>query len=146
MPNLAQQAAYIQRNHPNFKIRYLSHNQLEVRGSLQPSARSCAYFFRLTYRQHSRPVIHILSPELEKGATGEKPPHLYSDWSLCLYLPSAWEFSDYEWLNDTIIPWISLWLHYYEDWLVNGYIWNGGGMHPTPKPKKRNQQLIRPSI
>lgn len=35
-------------------------------------------------------------------------------------------------LAETIIPWASLWLFYFEDWLVtNG--WKGGGEHPAIK-------------
>ncbi len=32
-------------------------------------------------------------------------------------------------LADTILPWASLWLFYYEVWLATGE-WVGGGEHP----------------
>lgn len=102
-----------------------------VRGELRPTARSCMYSFRLVYPQGKPPKVHILNPPLQKGQNGEKPPHLYEDNSLCLYLPSTGQFSKYDLLSETIIPWISLWLFYYEDWLVNGNVWNGGGVHPV---------------
>jgi hypothetical protein len=31
-------------------------------------------------------------------------------------------------LADTILPWTSEWLFYYELWSVNGYEWLGGGI------------------
>lgn len=145
MPNLAQQAACIQRRYAQFAVSLPKHNRLVIVGWVKPSARSCPYHFRLVYEQRHRPVVHILSPELQQGDSGQKPPHLYGDESLCLYLPGTWEYSDYEWLSDTIIPWISLWLYYYEDWLVNGNIWNGGGIHPEPTQDWSAQMKIRPS-
>ena len=38
----------------------------------------------------------------------------------------------------TIVPWLSLWLFYYEVWRATG-TWYGGGTHPTeydPKEEK----------
>jgi len=31
-------------------------------------------------------------------------------------------------MGRTILPWTSLWLHFYEIWLVTG-VWHGGGEH-----------------
>ncbi|HHA1433722.1 TPA: hypothetical protein ACOEET_002638, partial [Enterobacter hormaechei subsp. hoffmannii] len=33
-------------------------------------------------------------------------------------------------LSETILPWASLWLFYFEQWLHSG-IWEGGGAHPN---------------
>jgi transposase InsO family protein len=35
-------------------------------------------------------------------------------------------------LDQTIVPWTSLWLFYFEDWLSEGE-WRGGGEHPEPR-------------
>jgi hypothetical protein len=32
-------------------------------------------------------------------------------------------------LDRTIVPWIALWLFYFEEWLASDD-WKGGGMHP----------------
>jgi hypothetical protein len=32
----------------------------------------------------------------------------------------------------TIVPWLSLWLYYYEVWLATG-AWEGGGISHEPK-------------
>jgi hypothetical protein len=37
-------------------------------------------------------------------------------------------------IADTIVPWLILWLFYYEIWHVTGE-WKGGGVHP-PSPKR----------
>ncbi|WP_143092718.1 hypothetical protein [Arsenicibacter rosenii] len=145
-PNLGQQAASIRRLYPDFEVQLEKYNQLIVYGYAKPTARSCLYNFKLVYRHNKRPVIHILDPVLERGLKGEKPPHLYGDWSLCLYLPGIKEFTDYDRLSDTIIPWISLWLYYYEDWLTNGNVWNGGGIHPNVMRKTEKKPYIRSSI
>ena len=33
------------------------------------------------------------------------------------------------WIADTILPWTSLWLYFYELWHATGQ-WLGGGEHP----------------
>lgn len=128
--NLARQAGYIKKKYPSFRVDMPKSASLVVHGALRPTARSCDYSFRMTYHIGSRPRVYIIDPPLSKNENNERPPHLYGDWSLCLYLPGTGQFSDKQWIGDTIIPWISLWLFYYENWLVNGYHWNGGGVHP----------------
>lgn len=39
-------------------------------------------------------------------------------------------------LDLTVVPWTSLWLFYFEDWLDSGE-WRGGGMHPADAPRTR---------
>jgi hypothetical protein len=48
---------------------------------------------------------------------------------LCLYLPSADEWMPTQLIAETIVPWTSLWLFYYETWHATGE-WLGGGDHP----------------
>lgn len=48
---------------------------------------------------------------------------------LCLYHPKKFEWGRDQAIHDTIIPWASEWLYYYEYWLDDG-IWRGGGDHP----------------
>lgn len=145
-PNLAQQAASIRRYRPSFQTEFYLHNQLNIYGELRPSARSSPYAFKLIYKLNKRPDVFITNPALERDINNELPPHLYSNGSLCLYLPGTRQFTAYNWLNDTIIPWISLWLYYYEDWMTNGYVWNGGGMHPDTSKRRRKDKLIKASL
>jgi hypothetical protein len=61
---------------------------------------------------------------------------MYFQKHLCLYQPKYREFRSSDFISDTIIPWISLWLYYYEKWHVTGK-WLGGGEHPNLKKKKK---------
>ena len=56
-------------------------------------------------------------------------PHTYGNERPCFFDPKN------DWRPDmkiavTIIPWLSLWLFYYEVWRATG-TWYGGGTHPT---------------
>ena len=57
--------------------------------------------------------------------------------NLCLYYPSEWNSTMN--ISDTIIPWISEWLYYFEFWCITGE-WYGGGKHPTKKDIKENDK------
>jgi hypothetical protein len=46
-----------------------------------------------------------------------------------LYLPKTCEWQSWMRLDQTLVPWATLWLFYFEEWLVSGN-WKGGGMHP----------------
>jgi len=50
--------------------------------------------------------------------------HIYKDGSLCLYYPGDHNWNSYTKLTETIIPWISEWIIYYEIYLSTG-IWVG---------------------
>ena len=52
----------------------------------------------------------------------------------CLYLPGSGEWSSDKKLALTFVPWLSLWLFFYESWLVTGE-WQGGGVHPAEAPQ-----------
>ena len=56
-------------------------------------------------------------------------PHVYSSGDLCLYLPGQWKESML--LADTILPWTSQWLLYYELWLITGHWMGSGHDHPA---------------
>ena len=70
-------------------------------------------------------------PDLLELSGGLELPHVYEQKppQLCLYLPSAGEWSPSMLIVDTIIPWSILWLFYFEDWLSTGE-W-GGRRHPS---------------
>ena len=105
--------------------------------SIQPTPMSRVYELLLTYENKSSPKIWVISPDLKELAGGKKIPHLYSqsDIRLCLYLPNTGEWNNTKLLGDTIIPWSSLWLFFFEEWLFSGEL-KGGGEHPDSTPKK----------
>lgn len=123
---------------------YLTNNNRTLiwQGTLSPVPFSREYEIRLEYTPPETPDCYVLSPNLKDIAKGKKIPHTYasSDLSertqLCLFLPrSRHPENCSEWrpqlaLSETIIPWASLWLFYFEQWLNTGK-WEGGGAHPN---------------
>ena len=101
-------------------------------GHVQPTIRSQVYTFELKYKLGEMPNVKILSPELIKNSKGENIPHMYIGNKLCLFRPKYFEFCSSDYIADTIIPWISLWLYYYEIWHLTNE-WLGGGEHPYGK-------------
>jgi len=125
----------------NMKVKYnhfkseIKRNSITIYGQLRPTARSVMYDFTLSYTINKAPRVKITSPRLQKNSNGDNIPHMYAQRRLCLYQPKYKEFTNSDFLSETIIPWISLWLYYYEQWHITGD-WLGGGEHPTPKKQK----------
>ena len=97
-------------------------------GNLQPTIESPVYKIRIRYRLGGIPKIRILSPTLKP-----KPPHTYSDGSLCLYTPGEGSWREDKLLADTILPWAAIWLYYYELW-VDTDKWQGPETPHGPSP------------
>jgi len=127
------QFANVKKEYPQFKVSMLK-DSLLVKGELQPTPRSNIYHFKLKYSVGVRPKIKITNPELKRNFKNEKIPHVYAGNELCLYYPQYKEFESKCKISDYIIPWISLWLYYYEIWHITGE-WLGGGIHPIIKEK-----------
>lgn len=74
------------------------------------------------------PKVYILDKKLHKIGQNRKIPHLYcrEKIQLCLFYPKYKEFNELMSLCETIIPWIRLWLQYFEEWLYSND-WKGGG-------------------
>jgi len=117
-------------------------DELQWNYETQPTPISRAYQIQIRYRLEESPKIFVISPNLLDLAGRREIPHLYdqAQQKLCLYLPSTGEWSATKWLVDTIIPWVNLWLYYFEDWLQTNE-WHGGGEHPPedPNPRKRKR-------
>lgn len=107
---------------------WIERSELKWVGTLTPSPLSRSYRVRLGYKLSGTPCMKLLDPKLER-LNGKRPPHLYPDDSLCLYLPGTGEWNNGFLLTNTIIPWTSEWLFHYEVWLATGE-WCGGGIHP----------------
>jgi hypothetical protein len=67
----------------------------------------------------------MLDPVMEMRE-GKYPHHILKHNRLCLYYPKFKEWMPHMFLADTIIPWSSLWLYYYDHWLKYDK-WLGGG-------------------
>lgn len=101
---------------------------------LRPTDQSIEYTIRVDSKVGMKFVnIFVIKPRVTLYWEDKKVPHLYpSDGSLCLYYPKykEWKYTD-SWA-DTLIPWTSLWLFYFELWQETGN-WIGGGIHGSKK-------------
>lgn len=125
---VVEQMVSIKRKFANFDVS-LGVNSLCATGELQPTSRSNIYTVRINYHFKKSPEIYILKPQLVKNFKGDSIPHVYPNNRLCLFQPKYKEFKYVDFISDTIIPWTSLWLYYYEIWHATGD-WLGGGEHP----------------
>ena len=98
---------------------------------IRPSPLGRLYDVRIRYRRGDTPEVVVVSPDLNELAEGRYLPHVYSTnpVRLCVYDPKAEEWSPSASIANTIVPWIYLWLFYFEEWLVSDE-WKGGGRHP----------------
>jgi hypothetical protein len=122
-----QQAYYLKLLFPNFNVT-TARNQLRCIGTLQPSPMSDVYTVQVEYEVPDRPRVHVLQPELQLAKGKTKLPHVFPGNELCLHLSTDWR-SDQK-ICEFIMPWISVWLYFYEVWLVTGE-WLGGGHEPS---------------
>lgn len=128
---LAQQASVLKAKYPNWDVQFDAVD-LVATGKLRPTSRSEAYNIeiQLGIMKGDTIQVRILNPKLVANVKGEKIPHMYSQKTLCLYMPKYAEFKRTDYISDTIIPWTILWLYYYELWHATGK-WLGGGEHPN---------------
>jgi hypothetical protein len=116
--------------HPNWTCR-IDGGLLICRGPLTPTPISATYLAIVRYRAATWPEVHVPGDQLQPLEPGGKIPHTYGPGEPCLFYPSrtCWR-SDMK-LSHTIIPWLSLWLTFYEMWRATGE-WYGGGISHGP--------------
>lgn len=120
--SVAHQALGLRQLFPNLPAKVRA-GRLEWTGILTPTPMSRDYTVKLTYSQITRPRVVIIDPKLHCVTDGAIP-HLYRDGSICLNDTHQWDPSML--LVDTIIPWTSEWLYFYELWVATG-TWFGDG-------------------
>ena len=105
---------------------------------IQPTEISKKYKVLLQYDSiQKRPQVYVSLEQLNVYDK-EKIPHKYGIKNLkgkeyvnlCLYYPGEWNSTMN--ISETLIPWVSEWLYYFEVWCITGK-WCGGGIHPTKK-------------
>jgi hypothetical protein len=108
-------------------------------GTIQPTPISREYRVVVKYTLSHPPICIVKDPDISALAEGRKIPHTYRNHTgikgtqLCLYLPaikrknkvSEWQPTMF--LANTILPWASIWLLYFEFWLSSD-VWDGGGV------------------
>lgn len=112
----------------------VSMGKLIWRQSLRPTPISRCYDLRVILGPSPTPKVFVENPCLRDLTSGRSLPHVYQQnpARLCLYQPNYREWAASMFLSETILPWASLWLFYFEDWLITDQ-WNGGGEHPDTK-------------
>lgn len=129
--NLAMQGQRMKHDYRNWNYQIIR-DTLVCEGILHPTLFSEEYLVKIYYSLKDRPKIYLMNPKLRKNERGDRSPHLYSDDRLCVYHPSFGEWDGSKYISQTIVPWISLWLYYYEIWHATGE-WLGGGVHVSKK-------------
>ena len=130
-----EQINSFRQNYPDFLLSYTGENEYKVTGCLQPTPRSKIYEFELIHKLGKKTKIKIKKPTLDKVNSWKTLPHVYRGDFLCLFHPLKNEFLEEDYVAEKIIPWISLWLYHYEQWLITG-LWLGGGEHPPKNSDK----------
>ena len=122
--SLSQQLGKLKTNFPSW-LSKIERNTLILEGDLQPTPLSDKYRVRIKYIPFQRPIVRILSPKLELHPNHKELPHYFHKHDmLCLYYN---DFNPrFEYISDKIIVWTSMWLFFYENWLITGE-WYGGG-------------------
>lgn len=124
---LAIQKQFLKKDYPNSIVKRNKEHSLEWLGTLKPTPLSKEYTVLVQLK--SKLEVFVLVPnKLDLHKDEQELPHTYSTprQKLCLF------YGNREWnrsflISDTIIPWASEWLYYYELWLITGD-WLGGGI------------------
>lgn len=99
---------------------------------IKPTEIARVYKVLIFYGSDFVPRAFVLSPNLKEIAKDQVIPHLYSQdrAHLCLYYPPGGEWNASMSIVNDFVPWIYMWLMFFEQWLVTGE-WHGGGIHFT---------------
>lgn len=124
---MPQQQQRMRSLHPQFELLKLKPNLVVWQGTVQPLPISATYNIRIRYKRYRSPQVSVISPALELHEDASALPHTFSGKYLCLYYSDYGEWTSEKYVADTIVPWISLWLFYYEGWRATGK-WLGGGI------------------
>jgi len=106
---------------------------LRSKGCLRPTPSCRTYNVVIVYEAGGRPATFVEG--LRSHEEGERIPHTYAPNQPCLYYPGGREWRSEMVIATTIIPWLALWLYYYEVWLATGS-WEGGGIQHEPTLKQ----------
>lgn len=138
--NMAKQAGKLKAVFPLSSVK-LNQVHLKWEGTLTPTPLSDTYYLKLLYKKGNHPDVYVTSPILKFYPGTTKLPHVYntSEQHLCLYYRPAREWNSSLFISDTIIPWASEWLFFYEIWLSTG-VWHGGGIHSITEAEKQAEK------
>lgn len=133
-----QQLLSMEETYPEFKCKW-SLNRIICTGTLKPTELSREYTIEISYSLESPPIVKVINPELIT-IKNKRIPHTYMDGSLCLFYSKNKEWTRQDLISETIIPWTSLWLYYYEIWLATEE-WLGNGIDPGKNTKLKSKDV-----
>ena len=120
------QAAWVRCSFPTFQCT-IDGGFLVCRGTLQPDPVNRVYAVEIHYRAGQWPKAFVPGNQLEPLVPEGKIPHTYGPTEPCLFYPSRSSWRSDMKLAHTVIPWLALWLAFYEMWRATGE-WYGGGI------------------
>jgi hypothetical protein len=126
--SVREQGAWMRCYHPSFKTE-VTNRTLRSTGSLRPTSASRQYAVAIIYETGRQPAAYV--DGLRARVADEQIPHTYAPDRPCLFYPMGREWRSDMMIATTIIPWLALWLYYYEVWLATGH-WEGGGIPHEP--------------
>jgi hypothetical protein len=132
--SLAAQQGHLLRRYPNSRV-VRGRERLVWSGGLTPTEYSATYEVLIDHQIGKSPLVYVARPRL-RLVDGQALPHVYPLNTLCLFLGNR-EWHDSIPIADTLVPWASEWLLFYELWLATGGEWLGEGEHPLPGPLDR---------
>jgi len=144
-PDIATQNRAMLTHWPDFRMERVGDRSATWRGALRPLL--AAYEIEISYRVphiierldplHQQPRVRVVSPRL-RGRNRDPEgwlPHVYGDPrvdpTLCLFDFEATEWTPFDLIASTTVPWSLDWLACYEGWRATGE-WTGGGRHLPP--------------
>jgi hypothetical protein len=133
--SLATQCGHLRRRYPNGRI-VRGRERLVWSGALTPAEYSTTYELLIDHQIGKSPMVYVARPRL-RLVDGQDLPHVYPLNTLCLFLGNR-EWRESIPIADTLVPWTSEWLFFYELWLANGGEWLGEGEHPPPGAMNRH--------
>lgn len=125
---ISQQVFVMKQLFPQFEAVW-DQNQVTWTGKVTPTPMSDTYKIRIEHSLEDMVRVWVIDPPLRELPNGKPSFHLYPEGCLCLYWPKMKEFTRKDLIAKTIVPWISVWLYYYELSLITG-TWLGGGHEP----------------
>lgn len=111
----------------------------------RPTPLSREYTLRIEYERGEHPRVFVKDPDISElaGDRAQDLPHVYRNpLRLCLWLPKAREWDGTMRIDRTFVPWASVWLFYFEEWLGSND-WKGEGVHLNAEDSNQTRRERR---
>jgi len=140
---LAVQLGHLRHMWPDIKA-VVHRGLLTAEGWVTPNVLAQPYRVSLNYRVGEAPKLWVREPQIVAyRSPGEPVPHVYDraeDLRPCLYYPISQEWRSDKPLAMTILPWLLLWLSFYEIWLATGS-WLGEGVEHGSNKRQSAEEI-----